>query len=86
MKLKKHKYTEKEKLSEFDRWITPSLGNIKDRIEFKNILTGLEDGFDSISNYTNGFSDLETCSSYHIAKNIISSISQISDIQINGKD
>ena len=34
MKLNKHIFTEKEKLSEFDRWITPSLGDIKDSIEF----------------------------------------------------
>ena len=81
MKLNKHKYTEKEKLSEFDRWITPSLGDIKDSLEFRNNLAGLEDGFNSLSNYTNVFSNLETCSSYHIAKSIISSISQINDIQ-----
>lgn len=56
MRLSKYKYTEKEKLSEFDRWITPSLGDIKDRIEFKNVLAELEDGFNSLSNYTNGFS------------------------------
>lgn len=68
MKLNKHKYTEKERLSEFDRWITPSLGDIKDSIEFRNILAKLEDGFDSLSNYTNNFSNLETCSSYHVAE------------------
>lgn len=81
MKLKRHKYTEKQKLSEFDRWITPSLGDIKNRIEFKNVLAGLENGFDSLANYTNGFSDFERCSSYHIAKSIISSIGQVADIQ-----
>ena len=81
MRLCKHKYTEKEKLSEFDRWITPSLGDIKDRIEFKNILTELEDGFSSLSNYTNDFSSLETCSSHYIAENITSHIGQINNIQ-----
>lgn len=81
MKLNKHKYTEKEKLSEFDRWITPSLGDIKDSIEFRNILAALEDGFESLSHYTNNFSSLETCSPYHIAVKISSSISQIDDIQ-----
>ena len=81
MRLTKHKYTEKEKLSEFDRWITPSLGDIKDCIEFKNILAELEDGFNSLSIYTNGFSALETCSSYHIAESIIFHIGQVHDIQ-----
>ena len=81
MRLTKHKYTEKEKLSEFDRWITPSLGDIKDCIEFKNILAELEDGFNSLSIYTNGFSALETCSSYNIAESIIFHIGQVHDIQ-----
>lgn len=81
MRLSKYKYTEKEKLSEFDRWITPSLGDIKDRIEFKNVLAELEDGFNSLSNYTNGFSALETCSSHHIAENITFNVGQIKDIQ-----
>lgn len=81
MRLNKHKYTETEKLSEFDRWITPSLGDIKDSIEFQNILVGLEDGFNSLANYTNDFSALETCSSHHIAENIVSHIGQVNDIQ-----
>ncbi len=81
MKLNKHKYTEKERLSEFDRWITPSLGDIKDSIEFRNILARLEDGFDSLSNYTNNFSSLETCSSNHVAERIIFSIREVADIQ-----
>lgn len=80
MRLNKHKYTEKEKLSEFDRWITPSLGDIKDSIEFRNILAALEDGFESLYNYTNGFSSLEMCSPCYIAEKITLSISQIDDI------
>jgi len=81
MKLNKHIFTEKEKLSEFDRWITPSLGDIKDSIEFRNILTGLEEGFNSLSQYTNSFSTLETCSSYYIAESITTRIGQVNDIQ-----
>ncbi|MBQ9355956.1 MAG: hypothetical protein IJT98_01500 [Prevotella sp.] len=81
MKLNKHIFTEKEKLSEFDRWITPSLGDIKDSIEFSKALAGLEDGFNSLSDYTNGFSTLEKCSSYSIAEKMTSSISQVADIQ-----
>ena len=81
MKLNKHIYTEKEKLSEFDRWITPSLGDIKDSIEFGKVLAGLEEGFNSLSQYTNSFSTLETCSSYYIAENITTRIGQVNDIQ-----
>ena len=81
MKLNKHKYTEIEKLSEFDRWITPSLGDIKDSVEFRNTLAGLEDGFNSLSNYTNVFSTFETCSSHHLAETITSHIGQVADIK-----
>ena len=81
MKLCKHKYTEKEKLTEFDRWITPSLGDIKDSIEFSNILAELEDGFNSLSCYTNNFSNLETCTSYHISEKITFAIHKIADIR-----
>ena len=81
MRLNKHKYSEQERMSEFDRWITPSLGDIKDSIEFRNILAALEDGFESLSNYTNDFSSFDTCSPYYIAEKITSSINQIDDIQ-----
>lgn len=81
MKLNNHKYTEKEKLSEFDRWITPSLGDIKDNIEFRNILARFEDGFDSLANYTNDFNSTETCSSRHIAEGITNAIGQLDNFQ-----
>ena len=81
MRLKKHKYTEAEKLSEFDRWITPSLGDIKSSIEFRNIISCLEDGFENLSKYTDNFSSLETCSPYRITESIIASIDKINNIQ-----
>lgn len=81
MKLKKHKYTEKEKLLEFDQWITPSLGDVRDSLAFKNILAGLEDGFNSLAEYTDSFSSTETCSSSHIVEGIVASISKTNDFQ-----
>lgn len=81
MKLKKHKYTEKESLSEFDRWVTPSLGDIRDSIEFRNVLAGLEDGFESLSYYTNDFSSIDSCSAYYLTEKITSSISQTNNFQ-----
>ena len=83
MKLKQHKYTEEERLSEFDKWITPSLGDIKDSIEFKSIVAGLEDGFRSLSGYTGGFASVESCSAYNIAKVIITKIQDVHNCNIH---
>ena len=81
MKLKAHRYTEQERLTEFDLWITPSLGDIRDTIEFQNVLSDLQDGFCDLSIYTDGFSSAETCSAYHIAKAVISKIGEMSEIE-----
>ncbi len=74
MKLIRHRYTEQEQLAEFDMWITPSLGDIKDTEEFHKALSELQDGFHLLSTYTNGFSAPETCSSCHIAEAVLSRI------------
>jgi len=81
MKLKQHRYTEQEKLSEFDIWITPSLGDIKDTIEFQNVLDNLEDGFNSLARYTDHFAKKSTCSAYYVAKELISDLAQQSEIE-----
>ena len=83
MRLKQHRYSEEEKLSEFDKWITPSLGDIKDSIEFKNIVAGLEEGFRSLSVYTGGFTSVESCSAYHIAEIIITKIPNVKNCEIH---
>ena len=81
MKLKQHRYSEEEKLSEFDKWITPSLGDIKDSIEFKNVVAGLVKGIRSLSVYTNGFASMESCSAYYIAKTITEKISNVENCE-----
>ena len=81
MLLKKHTSSEEEKLTEFDIWITPSLGDIRDIEEFQLILNKLEDGFNSLAKYTDGFSTEETCSAYYLSKKIIENISSINDVQ-----
>ena len=83
MKLKEHRYTEQERLTEFDLWVTPSLGDIKDTIEFQNELSNLQDGFHALSIYTNGFSNPETCSSSYIAKAILSRIADTQEIELH---
>lgn len=81
MKLKVHRYTEQNRLEEFDLWITPSLGDIKDTLEFQNALSDLRDGFHSLSIYTDGFSKPENCSAGHIARAIISKIVETPEIE-----
>lgn len=81
MRLKQHKYSEEERLSEFDKWITPSLGDVKDSIEFKSIVAGLEDGFRSLSGYTSGFASVESCSAYNVAKVITTKIHDIKNCE-----
>lgn len=81
MKLKAYRYTEQERLTEFDLWITPSLGDIKDTIEFQNVLSDLQDGFRALSLYTDDFANPETCSAYHIAKSVISKIGEMGEIE-----
>ena len=83
MKLKQHKYSEHEKLSEFDIWITPSLGDIKDIVEFQYVVNGLEDGFQSMARYTNNFADIKDCSAYNISKHIIENISSIDNVEMH---
>ena len=83
MKLKQHTYSEQEKLSEFDLWITPSLGDIKDLVEFQCVVDGLEDGFQSIAKYTDNFTDLQNCSAYNISKHIIENISSIDNVEMH---
>ncbi len=83
MKLKPHRYSEKEKLSEFDMWITPSLGDIKDTMEFRNVLDALECGFRSLVAYTDHFKDANSCSAYHIAEGITREISKMDDPEVH---
>lgn len=79
MQLKGYTPSEEEKLSEFDTWITPSLGDIRDIKEFQLTLSNLEDGFNSLIQYTDNFSSEESCSSYNLSKKIVENISTIKD-------
>lgn len=79
MKLNTYNYLEQERLSEFDKWITPSLGDTKDTLEFRNIVSRLESGFCALSNYTSGFNSVESCSPYNITKGITEKIAKVND-------
>lgn len=70
MKLKNYKETLEEKMSEFDIWVTPSLGEIRDMPQFPSNLQSMKYGFDNMADVTNSFDDLSSCSSSKIAKNV----------------
>src|SRR5579862_4966035 len=48
-------------LTEFDIWITPSLGEIRDTQGFKEELQHLVKGFEAIRQVTNNFADEASC-------------------------
>lgn len=74
MKLKDHDESLDEKMSEFDIWVTPSLGEIRDMPQFVNNLDTMQQGFDIMAIITDDFSSIEKCSSSNIAKNTITLI------------
>ena len=45
MKLKSYEASLSEKMSEFDIWVTPSLGEIRDTPQFRENLDTLKHGF-----------------------------------------
>ena len=70
MKLREYDYSLNDKLDEFDTWVTPSLGELKDFVEITQIVEGLKRGFENLSVYTENFKDVEACSGKSIAKSI----------------
>lgn len=74
MKLNNYSASLEEKLSEFDMWVTPSLGEIRDTPQFHDNLEQLKSGFDHLASITNNFSDVGHCASSHLAKNSLSLI------------
>lgn len=74
MKLKDYDESLDEKMSEFDIWVTPLLGEIRDMPQFVNNLDTMQQGFDIMAIITDDFSSIEKCSSSNIAKNTITLI------------
>ena len=76
MKLKNYTATLEEKMSEFDMWVTPSLGEIRDTPQFKINLDQLKSGFDLLASITEKFVDCEHCSASSLALNTLSHITE----------
>lgn len=79
MKLGLYKATLEEKMSEFDIWVTPSLGEIRDTPQFKVNLNAMKDGFEIVAKITNNFNSVSDCSSSALAKSTVELIGQKSD-------
>ena len=69
-------------MSEFDIWITPSLGEICDMPQFSVYLDNMKHGFDIMSDLTSNFTSLENCTASYIARNAISLIENLNDDKI----
>lgn len=70
MKLKRYDASLEEKMSEFDIWVTPSLGEIRDMPQFPDNLKSMKYGFENMAVVTNSFEDVSSCSSSKLAKNV----------------
>ena len=57
MKINDYNATLDEKMSEFDMWVTPSLGEIRDTPQFRVNLEQLKKGFDYMADITENFAD-----------------------------
>ena len=71
MKLKTYDAGLEEKLSEFDFWITPSLGEIREAEQFKVDLQKIINGFDSVALLSSNFRDIQLCSANNLAEKLI---------------
>ena len=76
MKIREYSATLEEKMSEFDMWVTPSLGEIRDAPQFQKNLTELQFGFDYISQFANGFNQLSGCTPKNLATNVLQYINE----------
>lgn len=68
MKIKNYAASLQEKMSEFDMWVTPSLGEIRDTPQFKTNLNQLKTGFDQLAEITDNFSSIAFVQRHHLQK------------------
>lgn len=71
MRIRDYSATLEEKMSEFDLWVTPSLGEIRDTDQFKNNLNGLKHGFELLSIISDGFINLSSCAASNLAERAV---------------
>ncbi len=71
MKLREYSATLEEKMSEFDLWITPTLGEIRDTAQFLVNLSALKRGFDYLDSITNHFNSYVDCSAANLSRGFL---------------
>jgi hypothetical protein len=74
MKLSVQQSNIEEQLSEFDIWVTPSLGDIRDSDEFVTVLTDIQSGIEILSGITDRYQTVETCTPTFISNKLIDQI------------
>ena len=79
MKIREYSATLEEKMSEFDMWVTPSLGEIRDTMQFQENLVELQRGFDYVAQIANGFEELSQCAPQRLAENALRCINEQSE-------
>lgn len=62
MKLKSYLPNLATQLSEFELWVTPSLGEVRDSLQFKACIADLREGFGVLDSVTDNFRDMVSCS------------------------
>jgi len=68
MKLPLPELSVQQRLSEFDIWITPTLGDVRDTLRFAEELERVAAVFNRVAQATNGFESLEACRPAAIAE------------------
>jgi hypothetical protein len=84
MRLNHYERNIEEKLSEFDLWITPSLGEIRDSDEFAECLADICKGLDILAQISDNYKSVSTCSANNISDNLINLIGTKTNDEIEG--
>lgn len=71
MKLRDYSATLEEKMTEFDLWITPTLGEIRDAAQFLVNLNSLKQGFNYLDTITNHFGSYEDCLADSLSRGLL---------------
>lgn len=79
MRLREYDATLEEKMSEFDLWITPTLGEIRETSQFRENLEELKAGFDILNSVTHGFTAYTSCASNTLAVGICEVINHLTN-------
>lgn len=76
MKIQEYSASIEEQLSEFDFWVTPSLGEIRDTNQFLDSLENLKSGLNILADITDKFNEVESCLPSVLATRIIKYLSE----------